>query len=220
MASGKRSGRSAVVLANGRPPTTRLLRRLHRNAEIMVCADGGANAAARAGIRPDLIIGDFDSVTPATLRKLRSVRIRRIAEQNSTDLEKAIRWLLRKGIREITIAGATGGRLDHIAGNLNILGKYSRRANLRVVESEGELFPVGARRELSYPAGTTVSMIPLSRCSGVTTKGLRWELRNAVLELGVRDGTSNEVVSTPATINVRSGTLLLYHVFPKRAHAR
>ena len=186
----------------------------------MVCADGGANAAARAGIRPDLIIGDLDSVTPATLRTFRSVPIRRLVDQNSTDLEKAIRWLLRKGIRTISIVGATGGRLDHVAGNLHVIGKFSRRADLQIVEEHGTLVAVGKSREFPYPRGSTLSLIPLSRCSGITTRGLRWELRNATLELGRRDGTSNVVVSSPATIRLRSGTLLVYGVTPMRPRLR
>lgn len=211
---------SALILANGRPPAKPLLMRLHGQAQIMVCADGGANAAARAGLRPDLIIGDLDSVAAETLRAFRSVPLRRIAEQNSTDLEKAIQWLLRKGFSEIIIAGATGGRLDHVAGNLHVIGKFANRAHLRVVEKEGELRPVRKVGTFAYAVGSTLSLIPVSRCSGITTKGLRWELRNATLELGIRDGTSNRVVTTPVEIRVRKGTLLVYHVSPKGSQGR
>lgn len=211
---------TALVLANGRPPAKRLLRRLSREVQLMVCADGGANAAARAGVRPDLIIGDLDSVTPGTLRTFRSVPIRRLADQNSTDLEKAIRWLLRKGIRTINIVGATGGRLDHVAGNLHVLGKFGHRANLQIVEEHGKLVAVGRSRVFPSPGGSTLSLIPLSRCSGITTRGLRWELRNETLELGRRDGTSNVVVTSPVTIRVRSGTLLVYCVTPTRPRRR
>ena len=203
---------SALVIANGRPPSQRLLNRLVSETGIVVCADGGANAAVRAGIRPRLIIGDLDSVMPETLRILRRVPVRRVNDQTSTDLEKAIRWLLGQGIKDIVIAGATGGRLDHIAGNLHVIGKFASRAHLRVVEEHGELLPVGRRRVFLIPVGSTISLIPLSRCSGVSTRGLKWELRHATLELGRRDGTSNEVVSSPVQISVQRGTLLTYLV--------
>lgn len=206
---------SALILANGRPPSLGLLRSLRRSSELFVCADGGANIASRASLRPDLIIGDFDSVSPTVLRKFRSVARCRLRDQETTDLEKAIRWLLHADIRRITIAGALGGRLDHVAGNLSVIGKYSRRADIRALDDEGELLPVGGRRVLAYAPGTTLSLVPLSRCLGVTTQGLRWELRNATLELGVRDGTSNRVVARPATVRVRRGTLLVYRVFKR-----
>jgi thiamine pyrophosphokinase len=145
---------------------------------------------------------------------------RRLRDQESTDLEKAIRWLLQSGIRRITVAGAMGGRLDHIAGNLSVIGKYSHRADIRAVDDDGELLPAGKERSLGYPPGTTLSLVPLSRCVGVTTHGLRWELRNAALELGVRDGTSNSVTACPATVRVRRGTLLLYRVCTTHAQGR
>lgn len=214
------SGPSALILANGEPPSLTLLRALRRVADIFVCADGGANVAARASLRPDLIIGDFDSVSRATLRTFRSVPSRRLRDQESTDLEKAIRWLLRSGVRRITIAGATGTRLDHVAGNLSVIGKFARRADIRALDDCGELLPVGRRRSLDYPIGTTISLIPLSKCVGVTTQGLRWELRNAGLELGVRDGTSNRTVARPATVRLRKGTLLLYRVRAGGARCR
>jgi len=214
------AGPTALVLANGKPPSLALLRALRRRVDVFVCADGGANVAAKASLRPDLIIGDFDSVSAATLRKFRSVPRRRLRDQESTDLEKAISWLLQSGIRSITIAGAMGGRLDHLAGNLSVIGKYSRRADIRAVDDDAELLPVGDRRSLPYEPGTTVSLVPLSKCVGVTTRGLRWELRNAALELGVRDGTSNRIIARPATVRVRRGTLLAYCLFPSGDRGR
>jgi len=197
-----------------------LLRSLRRSSDVFVCADGGANVAARASLRPDLIIGDFDSVSPNALRKFRSVARCRLRDQETTDLEKAIGWLLQAGIRRITIAGALGGRLDHVVGNLSVIGKYSRRADIRAVDDDGELLPVGERRSLSYAPGTTISLVPLSRCVGVTTQGLRWGLRNATLELGVREGTSNRVIGRPATVRVRRGRLLVYRVFSTAVRGR
>lgn len=201
---------TAVILANGAPPKKTLLRKALEDAPVFVCADGGANTAAHMGFRPDLIIGDLDSIKSATVRKFRSVTTRRIADQNSTDLEKALAWVIRKGFSEITVFGATGGRVDHLAGNLSALGKYSRKARIRFVDNGGVLSAVGSELTFDAPSGTVVSLIPLSRCEGVVTKGLRWELQNAVLELGIRDSTSNVVQSGPVTVRVRRGTLLLY----------
>lgn len=211
---------SALVLANGQPPSFRMLRSLRRRSDVFVCADGGANVAARARLRPDLIIGDFDSVTPGVLRKFRSVPTCRLRDQETTDLEKAMGWLVRAGIRKITIAGAFGGRLDHVAGNLSVIGKFSRRADITAVDDNGELLPVVDRRSLPCEPGTTISLLPLSRCVGVTTRGLQWELHNAALELGVRDGTSNRVIARAATVRVRRGRLLVYRVFATGVRAR
>ncbi len=204
--------KTALILANGKSPTRSLLLRYRKQAEFFVCADGGANYAADLGERPDLIIGDLDSIKTATVRKFQSVTTRRISDQNSTDLEKALSWLIRKNYSDIIVLGATGGRVDHLAGNLSALGKFSKRARVTFVDESGELRAVGSQMTLDAPAGTTISLIPLTKCEGIVTHGLRWELLNGTLELGVREGTSNVVKSGPVTIRVRRGMLLIFQL--------
>ncbi len=202
--------KTALLLANGRAPGKKLLLRYRKQADFFLCADGGANAAASLGERPDLIIGDLDSISSATLRKFQKVPTRRIADQNSTDLEKALSWLIRKSYLDIIVLGATGGRVDHLAGNLSALGKFSSHARIRFIDDQGELRAVGSETTVDKPPGTVLSLIPLSRCEGIVTQGLKWELRNEILEPGFREGTSNLVQSTPVTIRVRRGILLVY----------
>lgn len=202
--------KQALILANGAPPRKSILRDLRKQSEFFVCADGGANAAATLGERPDFIIGDLDSIMATTVRKFKSVRTHRVSDQNSTDLEKALSWVIRKGYKEIVVLGATGGRVDHVAGNLSALGKFSKNASIRFIDDVGVMIPVGSYLTYEADPGTTISLIPLSRCEGIVTEGLKWELWNGVLELGLHEGTSNVVKSSPITIKVRRGTLLMY----------
>lgn len=204
--------KTALLLVNGKSPTKTLFRIWRKRSEFFVCADGGANYASVMGERPDLIIGDLDSINAATVRKFRNVTTRRISDQNSTDLEKALAWLIRKNYREIVVLGATGGRVDHLAGNLSALGKFSKWAQIRFIDETGEMRAVGTETTVDAPPGTTISLIPLTRCEGIVTNGLKWELHNGLLELGVREGTSNTIKSSPATIRVRRGILLLYQL--------
>ncbi|HEX9614095.1 MAG TPA: thiamine diphosphokinase [Bacteroidota bacterium] len=200
----------AIILANGNPPQKALFRKARQQAGLFVCADGGANHAATLGERPDLIIGDLDSIKSQTVRKFKSVKTRRIADQNSTDLEKALAWIVRNGYTDIDVFGALGGRVDHLAGNLSALGKFSRSARIRFIDNEGVVIPVRSEFIIDVEPGTTASLIPLSRCEGIVTEGLKWELKNGTLELGLREGTSNEVRSRPVRICVRRGSLLAY----------
>lgn len=200
----------AVVLANGTPPSRMDLVRAVEGASVFVCADGGANTAADFGLEPDLIIGDLDSIEHATLKVFAGVKTRRIADQNSTDLEKALTWLTRKGVDEIHVFGATGGRIDHTVGNLSGIAKFERKAKITVFDNDGRIQPVLAAFTLNEPAGTVVSLIPLTLCEGVITTGLKWNLKYESLAMGVRDGTSNVVTSSPATIKVRRGTLFVF----------
>ncbi|MBI5463636.1 MAG: thiamine diphosphokinase [Ignavibacteriales bacterium] len=210
MQRGESAGRRALILANGHPPTKRLVKTLKNMSAIFVCADGGANAAARMSLTPDLIIGDLDSIAHETKKKFSRVQTKHIAEQNSTDLEKAIRWLLQRGYREIVVAGALGGRPDHLLGNFSALVKFSGRASIRFVDDREEVCSVGKQFAATLNVGETISLLPLNRCEGITTKGFKWDLKNQVLELGYRESTSNVAVANVATIRVRKGDLLLY----------
>jgi thiamine pyrophosphokinase len=200
----------ALILANGESPSARLFNQIHNSDDWFVCADGGANHAARFGKMPHLIIGDLDSITDETLELFKKARIKKLKEQNSTDLEKAFTITIRKGYTDIIVLGATGGRLDHAIGNLSALAKFSRSANIKFIDNSGVFIPVGRSLELNIPVKTTISLLPLSRCSNIITTGLKWNLKNESLQLGQRESTSNIVASSPVTIHVSRGDLILY----------
>lgn len=205
----------ALVIANGEVPKKRLLQSLARESSIVICADGGANSALKFGILPDAIVGDLDSIHAEALVKFRKVPRYEDRDDESTDLEKAIAWALKQQYDHIVVVGASGKRIDHTLGNLGVLPKFYPDAVIRFVDDLGEVMYVG--RELTFEAkrGDVVSLIPLTRCEGITTEGLRYALDNEALELGVREGTSNVVVNTPVTIKVKKGHLLLYKLFAR-----
>jgi thiamine pyrophosphokinase len=204
---------NALLLANGEPPTKKLLKQLLADSPLFVCADGGANTAAQYGLKPDAIVGDLDSATAKSLKTLRRAEIHKVVDDYSTDLEKTLAWVVDQGIHTITVAGATGGRLDHFVGNLSALVKFSNRAAITFIDDTGEWIFIDRSKDFLLPIGDTVSLIPLSRCDGIVTKGLRWNLNFEALELGVRDATSNLVNDSPVHISVAKGNLILFHLF-------
>jgi thiamine pyrophosphokinase len=204
---------NALILANGEPPTKKLMKKLLAGSPMFVCADGGANTAVRYGLKPNAIVGDLDSATALTLTKLRKTEIHKVVNEYSTDLEKTLAWVIEKGFHTITVAGATGGRLDHFIGNLSALVKFSPKAEITFIDDAGEWVFIDRSKVLPLPIGATVSLIPLSHCDGIVTKGLRWNLNFEALELGVRDSTSNIVDASPVHISVAKGNLILFRLF-------
>lgn len=198
----------ALVLCNGEPPPRTLLRRLAAGAGLTVAADGGANAARAAGLRPDLIIGDLDSITAATRRALASSAVIRVGRQDNTDLEKALDVLVGRGVKDVVIAGATGKRLDMTLANISVAWRYRRRIRIRFVGAGWEALPVHGRERIRAARGTTVSLIPFSRCTGITLRGLRYPMRNGTLSGGAV-AVSNVVVRSPFSVRLRHGRLLL-----------
>ena len=207
--------KQALIIANGDPPQKKRLALLIKRAGAVICADGGANTALKMGITPDAIVGDLDSIRAEALVKFRRVAIYEDGNDETTDLEKAITWAIRSKFDHITVVGASGKRLDHTLGNLGVLPKFYPDAVVTLVDDSGEICYVG--REYSFEAkkGDVVSLVPLNRCEDVFTTGLKYALEGEALELGVREGTSNVVVTSPVSIKVKKGHLLLFKIFDR-----
>ena len=199
---------NALLLCNGEPPGKTLCRRLARDSDFIVAADGGANIARRYGIRPHLIIGDLDSVTPSTRQHFASVPTIRVKRQDNTDLEKALDELVRRKAVSVTILGATGRRIDFTLGNLSVLWSYTEKLDIIVAGASWKAYPMRKRFTLNAGPGTIVSLIPFGRCSGITLSGLRYPLRNADMPVG-HIGASNVVTRSAFSVRVERGRMLV-----------
>ncbi|MGA2622261.1 MAG: thiamine diphosphokinase [Bacteroidota bacterium] len=200
----------ALIIANGTPPSRFLVRRLASAADIVVCADGGANHARPMRITPDIIVGDMDSITPSTKRQFHRVPTMLVDDQDSTDLEKTIQLCIDMMCTSVDIVGATGDRLDHTTGTLGCFKKFGKKVRLQLFDTVGVVSMIEKKIAFASTVGEIVSLIPLERCEGVTTHNLKYALQNESLELGVREGISNETTGRRVTISVKRGTLLLY----------
>lgn len=199
----------ALVVANGEPPAGDLLRRLAGLADLVVAADGGAIVALDAGITPDAVVGDLDSIASRPGLAFPAERLFRVPELDTTDLQKAVAFALDRGATEIDIAAAGGGRADHALANLSVLVSFRGRASLKMHDELFEISLVDGEATIDAPAGTLVSLVAIGTCEGVTTSGMRWNLADFTLNFGPR-GIHNEVAASPATVSVRSGNLLLF----------
>ncbi|HTK82396.1 MAG TPA: thiamine diphosphokinase [Bacteroidota bacterium] len=202
--------KTALIIANGPLPAQPNLSKLVAAAGLIVCADGGANKARKRRLKPDIILGDLDSISPATKKHFSRVPIVLIEDQESTDLEKAISFCVRRGVRQADIVGALGERIDHATGSLGCFKEFGERIELRFHDAYGMLLRVHGTIKVEAKKGQKISLIPLDRCSGITTRNLLYPLNNETLELGKREGISNQATSSAVTVSVRKGTLLLY----------
>lgn len=205
--------KKVLIITNGEIPSSKVVKGLIKQSNLIICADGGADAAKRLKIRPDIIIGDFDSVTDETLNYYKNVKKIIEKNQNSTDLEKAINYCVRKKIKDVVIIGASGKRTDHTIGNLGCFKKFKKYINIRMYDANGELIGVKKVIRLNTKKGEIISLIPLNRCSGVTTKNLKYKLNNESLEIGVREGTHNIATGDYIEVSVKKGDMLIYRLY-------
>ena len=203
----------ALIIANGSLPRRNIVRSLISSCEMIICADGGANHARRLRITPNIILGDLDSITSSTRKYFSRIPLMFIDDQYSTDLEKALTYCIERNIGSADVIGGFGDRIDHTSGGLGCFKRFGDKLHLRLFDAHGFVSPVGKKLSLNTRKGQKLSLIPLERCTGVTTSHLKYNLDNDVLELGVQEGISNEATASPVRIHVKKGTLLLYQFY-------
>lgn len=208
----------ALLFANGPLPAPAALRRHLRPGDLILCADGGAGHALALGLRPDLVVGDLDSLDPSHRQHLQQLGCRieqHPTDKDATDLELALLAAQRLGIDDIVLLAALGGRLDQELANLLLLA-HPQFANLRLSLLAGEqtAWIVRDQITISGQPGDTVSALPLSpQVEGLTYHhGLRWPLHDFTLPFGSTRGVSNELTGPSAHISLRRGVLLVIHI--------
>lgn len=168
----------------------------------LVAADGGADAALAAGLVPDLVIGDLDSISDAARARLAD-RLHHVAEQDSTDFEKCLQ---RIAADFVIAAGFSGSRLDHTLSALSVIARRPQQRILLLTEAE-VVFRAPPRLHIGLAPQTPVSLFPMGPVQGRST-GLVWPIDGLALAPDHRVGTSN-LARGPVTLDSRGPMLVM-----------
>ena len=204
-----------IIFANGKlaAPAAEVARWV-RPTDVIVAADGGTRHALAAGLTPNQIIGDLDSL-PAGLRaRLEAAgttfQIHPPAK-DETDLELALLWAATQEADAIIVLGALGGRPDQELANLLLLALPELAGHAVSIAAGAwriRLVRGGETLTLYGEAGDTVSLLPLGGdARGITTGGLRYPLHQGTLRCGPARGVSNVLVEKTATVTLEEGWL-------------
>lgn len=183
----------------------------------ILAADSGMNALYAAAVTPDIIIGDFDSADKKILAFFQQNKEIDFCtlnpEKDDTDTEFAIRESIRRGADSITIIGGTGTRLDHVLGNISLLGiGLEEGVRMELLDAHNRIcmidHSVTLKKKEQY--GNYLSLIPYNgKVTGVTLKGLKYPLHDYTMGGFNSLGISNEIVDDEASIELTSGQLLV-----------
>jgi thiamine pyrophosphokinase len=204
-----------LIFANGELPDLEKARALLRADDYIVCADGGTQHALALGLKPNVIVGDLDSLR-MDVQSLKEQGIEIILyphDKDETDLELAISHALQEDPSSILIVAGLGFRLDHTLGNISLLAD-ARLSSLdcRLDDGLDEAFFCRGRSEVRGRSGDLVSLIPWGRAvEGVRTEGLKWPLRAETLYPEKSRGISNELLGDVGKIQIATGLLLVIH---------
>lgn len=182
-------------------------------------------AADRAGITllnnnivPDFIIGDFDSYQSGSESKFNFPKEKMIVDldQETNDFEKSLNFANSLNKKNILIIGIHGGDYEHSLNNWSVLSKYSQKINLTIYENGRYGFCINSSFILQTEIGELISLIPV-KSSKITTEGLKWNLKNEILELGIRDGLHNIAIEKQIKVEFEYGELFVFcnSQFPK-----
>ena len=212
-----------LIFANGDLPDLDKAHALLREDDFIIGADGGTRHALALGLTPNIIIGDLDSATfdsstssehrlrPLTEKGTQIIRFPK--DKNETDLELAIQNALTLNPEEIIILAALGERLDQTLANIALVSNVQRStSNVRLDDGIEEVFFCHDECTIKGTSGDIISLIPWQgEVIGIITTGLKWTLQNETLYPQKTRGISNEMTSEIATIQIKSGLLLIVH---------
>lgn len=174
----------------------------------MFAADGGAKACLEASVRPACVVGDFDSQPRASLPPdWNGVEDR---DQHFTDFEKVLRRMPEE-MTSLTVLGGLGGRMDHAWNNLVLAAGVYEACEVCFLGDREILWRVTPACPLHVDVGTrrVLSLLPMGETGGVSSEGLRWELKNAALGPGNGLAQSNEAEGK-ITVRVARGVLFVW----------
>ncbi len=202
----------ALIIANGASCQPELLGQLLEWSPLVVVLDSAIERVMHLDIKIDVLLGDFDRDFDPEIYKTKQypLEIVHTPDQNKTDLEKALDYLIERKIPSVNIVWATGKRADHTITNLTNIVRYRDLIKIVILDDHSKIFLLPNKFEKWYTAGTPISLIPIGMVKGIHSQNLVYPLANDTLTIGYRTGSSNAVASDGlVTIEHSEGDLLL-----------
>lgn len=206
----QRVKRALIFLGGEAVPRNRFQSLL--SGSLLIAADSGAAWLVETNLRPQVLLGDFDSLDPALRTELElqvDMYLPFPADKDQTDGELAVDFALSLNLQEIVLIGGLGGRVDHTIGNAMLLFKIARKKRCGwMLNATSRIFPVPRRLQLDGIPGQIFSLLALSPVKGLTIKGATYSMQGGSLILGQTLGLSNRFLHSTVLVEKEKGLLL------------
>jgi len=201
------------IVANGEPIAKDIIHRHIQGSDLIIAADGGLQSCHQAQISPDYIVGDLDSCNQELIRKFPEAKIKKISDQDSTDLEKTINFALQFNPWKLRFFAVFGLRTDHSLANMIIIQNFSADIAVEVFDNYGKMTLLNeGEHKIAGKINRTVSLITLRPIQNLTISGFKYPLDNHS-QINPFFGISNVYSSRDCTIGFSKGRLMLYEPF-------
>ncbi len=184
-----------------------------RRDDLIICADSGCDNLLKLGIKPHVLVGDLDSISPESLEFITDQGIKIIehpVEKDKTDTHLALELAITAGVKEIIILGALGGRIDHMWANIGLLWlAHKKKVNAKIIDEENEIFIISEHTIITGEEGEIFSLFPIGKVArGVNIKGAKYPLTQWTLRYGETICASNEFLSSLVEIDIKEGAVI------------
>lgn len=206
----------ALIIANGAPCSKELMGQLLEWSPLVIVLDSAIDRVIELGIKVDVLLGDFDrGFDPNKYLEMQyPLEIVYTPDQDKTDLEKAFDYLVNRKIPAVNVIWATGKRADHTITNITNIVRLRDKLKIVLLDDHSKIFLLPNKFEKWYPSGTPLSLIPIGSVHGITTKNLKYPLKDESLTIGYRTGSSNQAEKDGVVrIEHREGDLLMMECF-------
>lgn len=177
--------------------------------DYVICADSGYDIAVKANIQPDLLIGDFDSIT-SFVQNVKTITLP--IEKDLTDCEAAYNEGVKREFKNFLLLGGTGGRFEHTFANVSIMARASCEGNNFTIVDDKHTFYAITNNSLKIPYSPNkqISVFAFGdNAVGVTEKGFHYLIEDFTLNPFVPMGISNDITADFGEISVEKGTLIV-----------
>ncbi len=208
----RKNKQKGIIFLNGHIPKERIFKNFIKGSCYLIYVNGASDLMINKQMKPDVILGDLDSITKRTLEYFlkKNVLVMKFTDQDTTDFEKSLLHIEEKGIKEIYVFGYMSLRPDHSLNNFSILKRYYKKMDIYFIDDEFIINFINQRINFKYKINQVVSLLPFPYAKGIITKGLQYPLKKEDLTLGIREGTLNNSISEKISISFQSGDLLLF----------
>lgn len=196
------------VIVSGAPENDLSYYKSYINDSYIICADSGYLKCQRAGIYPDLVIGDFDS---SPLPDMNCEMIQLNPRKDFTDTFHCILWAAEKGFKDITILGGIGSRIDHTYSNIMSVNYcFDHHIQCALVNANNYITILSGDNKVESKGFKYFSLFALfEKCEGLSIKNAEYELDNVTIHPYEQYTQSNEFKSGAAEILIKKGKILL-----------
>lgn len=197
-----------IIVLNGElsDDLEKYIKKLNKSDFIIAC-NGGYNNCKRLNVKPNLILGDFDSINEPDFKN----KLIYPKEKDKSDFELAIDYGLENGYKDFEIWGAIGKRLDHTLFNISSLIKIKKEGgNGKIYHPPYLIFIIDKEFYFGIKNKGFVSFYPLTfEIKGLTIKGLKYELNDKNIFLGTTETLSNEFIGKESYVSLKEGLILV-----------